>query len=491
MTDYGSLSSVNNNSILNEGNGSSGTKGEEDESRPLLCPPPLENPPEAAREDEETYQDMEEGRHPHAVVMTVRQQDVHALSNCDTMIHLLKGNIGTGILAIPNALQNSGLIFGVSGLVCMSSVCIYCMHKLVHSSHELCRRLGQHSMTYPEVAGNAFKTSNSSKLHILSPLAKNIVKLFLCIAQLGFCCVYLLFIAQHLEKLFKHRLGDIRILWYLATLLIPTCALCSVRNLKYLSPISMFANFLQFVGLALSFFYLLQDLPDDWDGDYYFSSWKQIPLYFGTAIYAFEGIGVVLPLENQMRTPQELRGWNGVLNTSMTIVSCLYIAVGFFGYLRYGNHLDGSITLKFPEGEWLAQIIFFSMCLAIFFSYALQFYVPLKTILPFVHKCVPEERHLLAEYVLRYTLVLFTFCCAAAIPQLDLLISLVGAVSSSTLALMAPAIIDTITFWPNMGPYKIRFLANLLIFSLGFIGFITGTYVSIEQIINGKSQSHH
>ncbi|QQP39197.1 Uncharacterized protein FKW44_019995 [Caligus rogercresseyi] len=30
------------------------------------------------------------------------------------MIHLLKGNIGTGILAIPNALQNSGLIFGVS-----------------------------------------------------------------------------------------------------------------------------------------------------------------------------------------------------------------------------------------------------------------------------------------------------------------------------------------------------------------------------------------
>ena len=26
-----------------------------------------------------------------------------------------------------------------------------------------------------------------------------------------------------------------------------------------------------------------------------------------------------------------LSGWNGVLNTSMILVSCLYIAVGFFG----------------------------------------------------------------------------------------------------------------------------------------------------------------
>ena len=77
----------------------------------------------------------------------------------------------------------------------------------------------------------------------------------------------------------------------------------------------------------------------------------QLPLYFGTAIYAFEGIGVVLPLENQMKTPQEMKGWNGVLNTSMVIVSCLYIAVGFFGYLKYGDTVAGSITLNLPVNE--------------------------------------------------------------------------------------------------------------------------------------------
>ena len=70
------------------------------------------------------------------------------------------------------------------------------------------------------------------------------------------------------------------------------------------------------------------------------------------------------------------QGWNGVLNTSMVMVSCLYIAVGFFGYLKYGEvartfssevvhlleyststdmqifqNVTGSITLNLPVGQ--------------------------------------------------------------------------------------------------------------------------------------------
>ena len=42
---------------------------------------------------------------------------------------------------------------------------------------------------------------------------------------------------------------------------------------------------------------------------------------------------------------------------------------------------------------------------------------------------ITPENYLKAEYALRFSLVMLTFALAAAIPKLDLFISLVGAVS--------------------------------------------------------------
>ena len=92
----------------------------------------------------------------------------------------------------------------------------------------------------------------------------------------------------------------------MAIILLPMLVLVSIRNLKYLSPVSMLANLLQFVGLGIIFYYLLQDIPPISERKL-FSSWGQLPLYFGTAIYAFEGIGIVLPLENEMKTPGDMK----------------------------------------------------------------------------------------------------------------------------------------------------------------------------------------
>jgi len=51
-----------------------------------------------------------------------------------------------------------------------------------------------------------------------------------------------------------------------------------------------------------------------------------------------------------MKTPQSFGGKCGVINVSMMIVGCLYIIVGFFGYVKYGNESKGSITLNLPAG---------------------------------------------------------------------------------------------------------------------------------------------
>ena len=47
----------------------------------------------------------------------------------------------------------------------------------------------------------------------------------------------------------------------MAVTLFPMLVLVSIRNLKYLSPVSMLANLLQFIGIGIIFYYLLRDIP--------------------------------------------------------------------------------------------------------------------------------------------------------------------------------------------------------------------------------------
>lgn len=64
-----------------------------------------------------------------------------------------------------------------------------------------------------------------------------------------------------------------------------------------------------------------------------------------------EGIGSVMPLENTMKKPQHFLGCPGVLNAAMITVVVLYAIIGFVGYVRFGDEVEGSITLNLPDGE--------------------------------------------------------------------------------------------------------------------------------------------
>ncbi len=50
-----------------------------------------------------------------------------------------------------------------------------------------------------------------------------------------------------------------------------------------------------------------------------------------------------------MKSPELFVTPFGVLNTTMTIVTCLCILQGFFGYLCFGNDIMGSITYNIPN----------------------------------------------------------------------------------------------------------------------------------------------
>ena len=56
-----------------------------------------------------------------------------------------------------------------------------------------------------------------------------------------------------------------------------------------------------------------------------------------------------------MKHPGDMLRYNGVLNTSMSLITNLYIGFGFFGYLKYGEDIKGSISLNLPPSDLLAQ----------------------------------------------------------------------------------------------------------------------------------------
>lgn len=130
------------------------------------------------------------------------------------------------------------------------------------------------------------------------------------------------------------------------------------------------------------------------------------------------------------------------------------------------------------------------MAMAIFLSYSLQFYVPFNIVWPFVKRHFETDKHRdIAEYVTRTALVFVTFIFAIAIPNLGAVISLVGAFSSSALALIFPPLIEIVTFWPdNLGNYKWVLWKDAAIILFGFVGFLVGSYVSLLNILYPEQQ---
>ncbi|XP_064608550.1 neutral amino acid uniporter 4-like [Liolophura sinensis] len=417
------------------------------------------------------------------IAMDNRQVMPHSTTNMQSLMHLLKGNIGTGILAMPVAFLSSGLWTGFAGVLIIGIIAVHCMHMLVDCSHNLCRRKGIQSLDYGNVSEAAFDRG-PERLRKLAVPSRIMINIFLAITQFGFCMVYIVFVSDNIKQVIHafhsddpdHRLYMVII----ALVLIPYVF---IKELSSLSIFSGFANILMFVGLIIVFQYILQDLPDTGSRPV-FNSTATLPLFFGTAVYAFEGIGVVLPIENKMIHPEDFGGWTGVLNLGMVITTVLYTAVGFYGNLRFGDAVKGSITLNLPVKEWLYVLVKVMFSVAVFITYALQFYVPVNIYWPLIEERIRNQRlKFYGQYIFRAVLVLLTLCIAVLVPHLDLLISLVGAFASSCLALIFPPIIEIVTYTGENESISIGcIIKDVLICVFGFLGFVTGTFVTIKEI---------
>jgi len=105
-------------------------------------------------------------------------------------------------------------------------------------------------------------------------------------------------------------------------------------------------------GIVITLNYSTRNLPYILDRRQIPKSICDLPLFFGTAIYLFEGIGVVLPLKNAMKRPKDFSSTFGVLNVGMGLLTVLFVVMGGVGYWKYGEDVASSLTLNLPAEEW-------------------------------------------------------------------------------------------------------------------------------------------
>lgn len=406
------------------------------------------------------------------------------------LMSLLKGYCGTGILSMPHAFSDSGYAIGVFGTMLIGFLCNNCIHMLVEINDLHKTKPEQLPYDYEELAEISFEYG-PKKLRKHSKLSRKILSICLCTTQIGFCTAYALFIAKNLLQFcINMKIGNWHeddVAYFLFFLLLIMVPMNFIKSIRHLAIGSTFANVIQLTSLSIIIYNLVTNIPNVGDRK---PVNDKVPQFVSTTVFTFEGITVTMPLYRSMKQREKFAKPLGVLNMAILIVIILYCSIGALGYLKYGEDVAASITLSLPS-EPLYSSVQLMYALAIMFSYPLQMFVCIQLTWPVVRDWLTYQKRSelvinTADYLLRTTLVLITFILAVSVPELDLVIELIGAFSCSAVAIIIPSILHLVTFMERKQGFAKTWLyvKDLTILGFGLIAFCTGTYFSLQGIID-------
>ena len=212
------------------------------------------------------------------------------------------------------------------------------------------------------------------------------VQIFLFALQVGVCCVFLSLLSTNLQAQLP-RVGPV------ASIVIVTLSLLGIvlqRHLKGLRWLSTIANVFMITAITTACIFGIteykQQTPEERHNEIKVvtSDWGDIATFVSAMFFSFEGIGLVLPVENSFTTGytsiQETSKANSqyrrfVLPGAMSMVAILFISIGISASIGYPDIENGSITAylkeKYPNNLWL-DIVNVLVMVAVFFTFPLQ-----------------------------------------------------------------------------------------------------------------------
>ncbi|KHJ99001.1 transmembrane amino acid transporter protein [Oesophagostomum dentatum] len=342
-----------------------------------------------------------------------KSEKVKKISTTFALVNIIKGMIGTGCFAVPLAFKQAGLwtAFGIDFL--LGFISIISMIKLVATAQHLCKKTKCGTLDYGELAREAF--ASCKPLARYKYVARWYVNCCLIFLQCGICSVYYIFVVEHAKEILSYfsLLGNV----------LMTASIAIILGELVMSqhiPTNQLPAFTDFGGAVLA---------------------------AGSLMYALEGQAMVLPIENKMKHPEDMKGFNGVLSTGVSLVTIIYAACGFYGYITYGNNVEATITLNLSNSPLNLSVKIMLLCV-VYTSFLIQQYPLVELLWPLAKKTL-EARNtrgayvVALEYCFRFSIVFVALGLSWLIPNLEEIIPLVGVSTGMLLALVNPSIIET------------------------------------------------
>ncbi|XP_063920913.1 proton-coupled amino acid transporter-like protein CG1139 [Zophobas morio] len=400
-----------------------------------------------------------------------------------TIMHCIKGLIGTGIYAMGSAFSSSGMLLGPVSAVFVWFLSLHCQHILIKACVKITdKELVEVLPSFAETVEYTMEDSSSNWIKKLSRGSGIVTDVFLLIAQYGYCVVYLVFVSRHIGEIAAAHGWEQNYRVILVIVLIPMWISALLGNLKLLLPFSMIANIVMWIGIVCILYYSVQDLPDISERDLV-SHAERLPVFFGIILFAFAGITFIIPVRSEMKNPESFTKLFGELNMAMFVALIFSVLVGILAFWKWGDDVEGSAFLNLPQEDVLAQVTKILISISVMFTYTLHMYVPFEILYPrFNRRFGPFKYPVLAMYLYRSAAVLMTYAMANISSNIALFIALVGAGAGAVLNLLFPALLDLAMGYGELTVVVI--IKDVFIIILAFAGGITGTVLSIIDIIN-------
>ncbi len=273
---------------------------------------------------------------------------------------LLKSFVGTGVLFLPRAYLNGGMLFSNLVLLFVAALSYYCFVLLVTTRLKVDGSFG-------DIGGILY-----------GPWMRNLILASIVLSQIGFVAAYIVFTSENLQA-FVLAVTDcktlIPITWLIIMQMVVFLPFSLIRDIGKLAFTALIADAFIVIGLAYLFYYDILTLNTSGLADIIMFNKKDWTLFIGTAIFTFEGIGLIIPIQESMRHPQKFPQVMGVV---MIIISTLFIVMGAVSYAAYGSKTETVVLLNLPQDDKLVNGVQFLYSLAILLSTPLQIFPAIR-----------------------------------------------------------------------------------------------------------------